>query len=137
MAGRTYRYLQSEPLFAFGHGLSYTTFNVSKQKAKVRDGKLIVTCTVENTGAREGTETVQVYLRRTADVEGPLKTLRGYQRVTLKPGEKKVVALQLTRDELETWDPQTNTMRVVPGQHEVMVGTSSAASQLKTLRVKL
>ena len=137
MAGRTYRYLQSEPLFAFGHGLSYTTFRLTKQKAKVSDGKLIVTCTVENTGQREGTETVQVYLRRTADAEGPLKTLRGYQRVTLKPGEKKTVALQLTRDELETWDPLTNTMRVVPGQHEVMVGTSSEQAQLKTLKVKL
>ncbi len=137
MAGRTYRYLQSEPLFAFGHGLSYTTFRVAKQKAKVKDGKLIVTCIVENTGQREGTETVQVYLRRTADTEGPLKALRGYKRVTLKPGEQKVVALQLTRDELETWDPQTNTMRVVPGQHEVMVGTSSEQARLKTLKVKL
>ncbi len=137
MTGRTYRYLQSEPLFAFGHGLSYTTFRLTRQKAKVSDGKLIVTCTIENTGQREGTETVQVYLRRTADAEGPQKTLRGFKRVSLKPGEKKVIALQLTRDELETWDAQTNTMRVVPGQHEVMIGTSSQQAQLKTLRVKL
>ena len=137
MAGRTYRYLKQEPLFPFGHGLSYTTFRVGKQKARVKDGMLIVTCTVENTGQREGTETVQVYLRRTADVEGPLKTLRGYKRVSLKPGEKKVVAITIGRDDLETWDVKTNTMRVVPGLHEVMVGTSSDSSLLKTLRVKI
>ena len=137
MANRTYRYMQGQPLFAFGHGLSYTTFNISKQRAKVRDGLLIVTCTVENTGNHEGTETVQVYLRREADNGGPLKALRGYKRVTLQPGEKQTVAITLTRDELETWDTQTNTMRVVPGRHEVMVGTSSNDPKMKHINVKL
>ncbi|MCR5680004.1 MAG: glycoside hydrolase family 3 C-terminal domain-containing protein [Prevotella sp.] len=133
MTGRTYRYFRGEPLYPFGYGLSYTSFNIGKPRFK--NGK--VTVSVENTGQREGTEVVQVYVRRPADVDGPAKSLRGYARVDLKPGEHKTVTIDMPRERFETWDAETNTMRVVPGKHELLVGTSSAECDLNTISVKI
>ena len=90
-----------------------------------------MTVSVKNTGKRAGTEVVQVYVRNPKDTEGPLKTLRAYQRVQLKAGESKVVSIPLPRNSFELWDAESNTMRVVPGQYEVMVGTSSQDKDLK------
>ena len=122
MKNRTYRYFTGEPLFPFGYGLSYTTFQIGKPAYK--NNKVQVN--VKNTGKREGTETVQVYIRNTADKEGPQKTLRAYSQVTLKPGEAKTVSIDMPRSSFEGWDAQTNTMRVLPGKYELMVGNSSA-----------
>ena len=134
MAGRTYRYFRGEPLFPFGYGLSYTTFDVSNQQVQVSaDGSAVVTAVVKNTGRREGTEIVQVYLRRPGDSDGPLKTLRGYARVTLQPGEQHTVSIALPRERFEWWDSETNTIRVLPGRYEVLVGTSSADRDLCVL----
>ena len=133
MRGRTYRYFSGEPLFPFGYGLSYTSFEYGKPV--YRNGKVSVS--VKNTGKREGLETVQVYIRRTADKEGPLKTLRAYQQVQLKPGESRTVTIALPRSSFETWDAQTNTMRIVPGQYELMVGSSSADKDLKKVATTL
>ena len=133
MQNRTYRYYKGDAVFPFGHGLSYTTFQTGKPVYK--NGRLTVS--VKNTGSREGTETVQVYLRRLADTEGPLKSLRAYQQVTLKPGEARTVAIDLPRSSFEGWDAQTNTMRVVPGQYQLMVGNSSADDVLQKLTVNI
>ena len=72
-----------------------------------------------------------------ADKEGPLKTLRGYQRITLKPGEAKTVTIELPRERFETWDAKTNTMCVVPGKYELMLGTSSADKDLQKIQVSI
>ena len=131
MKGRTYRYFQGEALFPFGYGLSYTTFDISKPqyiKNKVR-------VKVKNTGMVDGTEVVQVYIRNLADKKGPLKTLRAYQRVTLKAGETKTVDIDLPRSRFEGWDVQSNSIRVVPGRYELMVGSSSADKDLKRILV--
>jgi beta-glucosidase len=133
MKGRTYRYYQGQPTFAFGHGLSYTTFEMGKPVYK--NGQ--VSLTVKNTGNREGTETVQVYLRRTADIEGPLKSLRAYKQVRLKAGQQQMVTIPLPRQQFENWDTQTNTMRVVPGRYELMVGNSSDDRSLQKLTVNI
>ena len=133
MKNRTYRYFQGEPLFPFGYGLSYTTFDISKPQYK--NDKVSVT--VKNTGKKDGTEVVQVYMRNTADTEGPLKTLRAYQRVTLKAGESKTVDIDFPRERFEGWDVKTNTIRVVPGQYELMVGSSSADKDLQKLVVSV
>jgi beta-glucosidase len=127
MAGRTYRYFKGDVHYPFGYGMSYTTFQTSKPV--YRNGKVSVS--VKNTGKRAGTEVVQVYVRNPKDTEGPLKTLRAYQRVQLKAGESKVVSISLPRNSFELWDAESNTMRVVPGQYEVMVGTSSQDKDLK------
>lgn len=133
MKNRTYRYFKGEPAFVFGHGLSYTTFSYDKPKYK--NGKL--TFTLTNTGKKAGTEVAQVYMKRLADTDGPIKSLRGYQRVTLQPGESRTVTISLPRESFEGWDAQTNTMRVVGGKYELMVGGSSADDQLQKLTVKI
>lgn len=133
MANRTYRYFKGEPLWAFGYGLSYTSFAFGKPKYK--NGKL--TIKVRNSGQRAGDEVVQVYLRRIADTDGPQKTLRAFQRISLKAGEAKHVTISLPRESFEVWDETTRTMRVVPGEYEVMVGSSSRDIDLQKIRVKI
>lgn len=133
MTGRTYRYFQGQPLFPFGFGLSYTTFSTSKPVYK--NGKLQVK--VSNTGSRHGLETVQVYIRRVADTEGPLKSLRAYRQVELAPGETKTIDIPLPRNSFEGWDASNNTIRVVPGKYEVMVGHSSADKDLQKILVSI
>ena len=137
MKGRTYRYMKEEPLFPFGFGLSYTRFNVSAAQMSQENGTVTLSIPVENVGKREGSEVIQVYLRRSGDTEGPNKTLRGFARVSLKPGQQQTVTVTLGRDELETFDPSTNEMRVLPGQYEILYGTSSADRDLKCVDLKL
>ena len=133
MKNRTYRYFQGEALFPFGYGLSYTTFDISKPVYKNNK----VQFTIKNTGNVDGTEVVQVYVRNLADKEGPIKTLRAYQRVTLKAGGAQMVAIDFPRERFEGWDAKTNTMRVVPGKYEIMLGSSSADNDLKRITVNI
>jgi len=126
MKGRTYRYFD-DALFPFGYGLSYTTFALGEPA--VQSDR--ITLSVTNTGRRNGTEVVQAYIRNLQDAEGPLKSLRAFQRVDLKAGQTQTITLPLTRSSFEFWDPETNTMRVKPGQYEVLVGTSSSDKDLK------
>lgn len=133
MEGRTYRYLREAPLFPFGYGLSYTTYKYGKPR--YADG--VVTVEVRNTGKVAGTEIVQLYLRRQGDAKGPNKTLRGYERVTLAPGEKRMVSIPLSGQQLETWDEESGRMRVMPGRYDVMVGPSSRDNELKTITITI
>ena len=133
MEGRTYRYLREEPLFPFGHGLSYTKYKYGK--ARYADG--VVTVDVRNTGKMAGTEIVQLYLRRPADEKGPNKSLRGYVRVTLQPGEKQTVSIPMDEKCFETWDEASGSMRVIPGRYEVMVGPSSRDKDLQTINLSI
>ncbi|WP_288276322.1 xylan 1,4-beta-xylosidase [uncultured Prevotella sp.] len=137
MKNRTYRYFTGEPLFPFGHGLSYTTFAFSKPGVKVNDKSVTVTTKVKNTGKLDGTETVQIYFRRTADTEGPQKTLCGYQQVGLKAGEERTVTMTIPRKNLESWDAKSNTMHFIPGQYQLMIGSSSADANLLKINTKL
>ena len=133
MKNRTYRYYTGEVLFPFGYGLSYTQFEIGKPVYK--NNKVRVS--VKNVGDKAGIETVQVYLRNTNDPDGPLKSLRAYQQVSLNPGEAKTVTIDLPRQRFEGWDTKTNTMRVVPGRYELMVGNSSADRDLKKIIVSI
>lgn len=133
MEGRTYRYLREAPLFHFGYGLSYTDFDISKPS--YRNGK--VTVKVTNKGKMAGTEVVQVYIRRPDDPKGPNKTLRAYQRVYLQPGETRTVEIDMPRDRFETWDEVQGHMRVIGGKYELMAGSSSDNTKLKTIKVKI
>ena len=140
MKGRTYRYFD-DALFPFGYGLSYTTFEVSpvNSDAFVVNDKddVKVNVKVKNTGRRDGAEVVQVYIRNLQDAEGPLKSLRAFQRVDVKAGQSQTVTLSLNRQSFEFWDAETNTMRVKPGQYEILVGTSSSNKDLKKQIVKI
>ena len=133
MKGRTYRYF-NDPLFAFGYGLSYTNFEIGEAKMQ---GKESITIPVTNVGNRAGTETVQVYIRNLSDAEGPLKSLRAFQRVDVKKGETVNVTLKLDEKSFEFWDPETNTMRTKPGKYEILYGNSSMDKDLKKMTITL
>ena len=133
MRNRTYRYFKGEPLFPFGFGLSYTQFAIDNPVYKNNSLQL----SVKNTGKADGLETVQVYIRRLDDKAGPLKTLRAYQQVELAADQSKTISIPMPRKSFELWDANTNTMRVVPGKYEIMVGSSSADRDLKTIIVDI
>ena len=136
MRGRTYRYF-SDPLFAFGYGLSYTTFRFGRALAVAADGGYRLSVPLTNTGTRPGEEVVQVYIRRVADANGPLKSLRAFRRVALKAGESTTVEIPLSRKSFECFDESTNTMRTLPGDYELMYGNSSRPKDLQTLTVSV
>lgn len=145
MKNRTYRYFKGEPLFPFGYGLSYTSFEYGKptlmqvkskkRVSKASDYRLMFS--LQNTGKREGTEVAQVYIKRMDDVDGPIKSLKAFKRVSLKAGERQMVSIDLPRKSFEGWDAQTNTIRVVPGTYQVFVGGSSADAAKTKIEVKI
>lgn len=138
MSNRTYRYFRGEPLYPFGYGLSYTTFQYKKGKAVwQKDGSVRLSFRLKNTGKRAGTEIAQVYIRRAEDVNGPVKTLRDFRRVTLQPGETQTVSFVMQPDQFETFDEAAHTMRVMPGKYTLMYGGSSAEHSLKTIHIDL
>lgn len=128
MEGRTYRYFQGEPLFAFGHGLSYTKFEFDSlhidRSAVKAGGSVAVSLDVTNTGDRTGDEVVQLYVRhRDATVTRPVKELKGFKRITLQPGERKAVTFTLYTHQLGIYDEAMQFV-VQPGLVEVMVGNA-------------
>jgi beta-glucosidase len=132
MQGRTYRYFAGEPLYAFGHGLSYTRFGYSglrlDRASAGADQSVRVTVTVTNQGQRAGDEVVQLYLRPLASAHGRvLKALRGFERVALQPGQSRELTFTvLPQRDLRRYDEQAGTYVVEPGAYEVQVGASSA-----------
>jgi beta-glucosidase len=129
MEGRTYRYFHGEPLYPFGHGLSYTTFAASDLRihpAKVtHGGQIAVSVSVTNTGDRAGDEVVQLYIRHPdATVPRPSKELRDFKRAHLEPGEYKAVTFMLHTHQLGYYDGEGH-YAVHPGVVEVLIGTSS------------
>ncbi len=136
MKGRTYRYF-TDALYPFGYGLSYTTFEIGEPSNSVNGDLVTVTVPVKNTGTKNGTEIVQLYVRNLQDPDGPLKSLRAFQRVDVKAGQTVNATLTLDRQRFEFWDPETNTMRVKPGRYELLVGTSSADKDLKRMEVEV
>ena len=137
MKGRTYRYMQQQPLFPFGHGLSYTTFTYGEadlSKNTIGDGGTVtLTIPVSNAGQRDGDEVVQVYLRCMADKEGPHYTLRAFKRVHIPAGETKQVTIPLTCESFEWFDTATNTVHPLKGTYELLYGGSSDKNKLKTI----
>jgi beta-glucosidase len=132
MKGRTYRYF-NDPLFAFGYGQSYTTFEVKNGKIEKKGKNYELTADVANTGKRDGTEVVQVYIRDLSDPDGPLKSLRAFQRVEVKAGQTAQVTLELTSKSFEFFDPETNTVHPKFGKFEVLYGNSSQDKDLKKI----
>jgi beta-glucosidase len=141
MRGRTYRFFEGQPLYPFGHGLSYTTFAyrdlVADADTLAPGDTLTVTVDVTNSGSRAGDEVVQLYVQHLdASVERPLKELKGYARISLQPNETRTVAFTLGGPELARWDPSLHGWTVDDGRVRIMVGASSGDVRLeKTLTV--
>ncbi len=140
MKGRTYRFM-SDPLFPFGFGLSYTTFSVGEamlNKTTIQRSETIeLTVPVLNTGKRAGTEIVQVYVRKVNDTDGPLKTLRGFQRVDVAAGKTAQAVISLTYSSFEFFDKASHRMAVTEGEYEILYGTSSDNNDLKSFTVTI
>ena len=134
MDGRTYRFFEGKPLYPFGHGLSYTDFKLGKGKVVTSsDGSKEFVVSVKNTGKRDGDNVIQLYISRPDDAEGPLKTLRGFSRVSLKAGEKKTVRIPVDDETFLWWNPETGRMDPMPGDYILHYGDSSADDHLKTI----
>jgi len=137
MKNRTYRYFTGQPQYAFGYGLSYTSFNIGKGRlssaSMQKDGRVTLTVPVTNTGKREGTETVQVYVKSLDDSGAPIKSLKGFQKVSVKAGETQTVAVTLDGEAFEYYDEAIDELSVRPGRYEILYGTSSRDGDLQTL----
>ena len=134
--GFTYMYINGSPLFPFGHGLSYTEFKYSGMKISSKkineNGQVTISVKVKNIGPIEGDEVVQLYIHDVASsVKRPSKELRGFERISLKPGEKKTVTLTVPGEKLSFYDEKTHMFIVEPGTFDVLVGSSSEDIRLK------
>jgi len=128
--GFTYMYVNGEPLFPFGHGLSYTTFDYGQITLSAdqigADGKVTVSIPVKNTGHRPGDEVVQLYVHQVnPSVKRPTKELRGFDRISLAPGESKTVTFTLPAEKLAFYDLNTHAFLVEQGAYDLMIGSSS------------
>jgi beta-glucosidase len=122
-------------LFSFGHGLSYTTFEYGKVRADktqmAQDGKITFTVSIKNTGKREGAEVAQLYISDLkSSVPRPVKELKGFEKINLKPGEQKEVSFTIDKSALSFFDAATHQWIAEPGEFEALVGASS--SDIKT-----
>ena len=126
-----YRWFDSknlEPLFPFGQGLSYTTFEYSDLKLSDpdSDGNITATATIKNTGKVAGAEVVQLYVQPpAANVPRPVRELKGFTRLDIQPGESKTATITFSRDDLAYWDPAAKKWTVTPGGYVIAVGGSS------------
>ena len=136
MENRTYRYFRGVPQYAFGYGLSYTTFEVGKGKISKKsidaDGSVTITVPVTNTGDREGTETIQVYVKALDYNEASIKDLKGFKKINLKPGETGKVEIELTGESFMYYDPSIDELSTKAGRYQILYGTSSLEKDLQS-----
>ena len=137
MKNRTYRYFTGEPQYPFGYGLSYTTFNVGNAmistKSMKKDGKVTLTIPVTNTGMREGTETIQVYVKALEDAGAPIKSLKGFQKLSLHAGETQTATITLDGEAFEYYDELIDELSTKAGRYQILYGTSSQDKDLKSI----
>jgi len=137
MARRGYLFDDISPLYAFGYGLSYTSFEIERvhlaKKFIPRDGATRVSADLTNTGARTGSEVVQMYIRdRFSSVTRPVKELKGFRRVFLDSGQTVTVEFEITPELLAFYDVRMKRV-VEPGEFEIMIGNSSRDTDLQTV----
>ena len=140
MKNRTYRYFTGQPQYAFGYGLSYTSFSLGNGKLSAKTAKAdsakpfcVVTVPVTNTGKCEGTETVQVYVKALDDPGAPIKALKGFKKLSLKPGETQLAVISLDAEAFEYYNEAIDELSVKPGRYQILYGTSSRYQDLQSL----
>lgn len=143
--GRTYMYLKDKPLYSFGYGLSYTSFKYGPVKVSAntlpKDGEVTCTVDITNTGARDGDEVAQMYVRhlgtdKPGGVDWPIEELKGFERVAIPHGQTRSVVFTLKAKDLAYWDEAANVWKIEAEPVEIQVGGSSAdVAGAKTIRV--
>ena len=135
MSNRTYRYFNGQPLYAFGHGLSYTKFDFSRGKGSNTisvEGTVKISFTVKNSGNRDGDEVPQIYFRHiNSSVPQPKLALCGFERVHVKRGESATVSMEIPAERLRFWDTEKKQYVIEPGQYEFLIGEASDDVRLK------
>ncbi|MCB0572583.1 MAG: glycoside hydrolase family 3 C-terminal domain-containing protein [Phaeodactylibacter sp.] len=134
--GRTYMYSRQQPLFPFGHGLSYTSFEyagIQTSHSAIRDGDVVeVAMNVKNTGAFDSDEVVQLYVSfPDSKVERPMKALKGFRRIHIHAGESRPVTIPLDSNELKYWDEAQHAFVLEPGRVQLLIGASSEDIRLR------
>lgn len=141
MENRTYRYFHGQPLYAFGYGMSYTTFDYGKAKlsksSMKTNGKVTITIPVTNTGAREGEEIVQVYVKALDYADAPLKSLKGFKKLKLAPGQTSNAVIELDAESFEYYDPSIDELSTRTGRYQILYGSSSLDKDLKSMDFKV
>ncbi|WP_144280959.1 beta-glucosidase [Chryseobacterium echinoideorum] len=141
MEGRTYRYMTEKPLYAFGHGLSYSKFiygNAKLNKNTIHSNENItITIPVTNTSERDGEEVVQVYVKRNNDSSAPVKTLRAFERVLIKSKETKNIQLTISKDSFTFYDEKVDDLTPKAGDYTIFYGGTSDESGLKSIQMKV
>jgi len=135
--GRTYMYFKGQPLYPFGYGLSYTTFEYSNLKTSADSlgakDSITVNVDVKNTGDRAGEEVVQMYVKYlNPSADRPIQQLAGFKRIPLQPGETKTVSIPLKGEQLSYWDPDKKLFAVENSKVQILIGSSSADIKLDT-----
>jgi beta-glucosidase len=137
MENRTYRYFRGQPQYAFGYGLSYTTFGYGKGKlsknAMKANGNVTLTVPVTNTGKVAGDEVVQVYVKALDYPDAPIKSLRGFQKLSLQPGQTANAVITLDGEAFEYYDPSIDELSTRPGRYQILYGSSSREADLQSL----
>ena len=137
MDNRTYRYFRGQAQYAFGYGLSYTTFSVGQAKLSAKsmkkNGKVTLTVPVTNTGKRTGNEVVQVYVKALDYPEASIKDLRGFQKIELAAGQTGKATITLDGEAFQYYDASIDELSTRPGRYQMLYGTSSLDKDLKAL----
>jgi len=137
MQNRTYRYFKGQPLYAFGYGLSYTTFSYGDAKTAGKAQNMTLTVPVTNTGSRDGDEVIQVYVKSLDYSDAPIKSLAGFARENIPAGQTKTVKVELGKDAFSFYDEKTDGLKFRPGRYRILYGGSSLDKDLKSIEVTL
>ncbi len=141
MKGRTYRYMTEDPLYAFGHGLSYSKFaygNAKLSKNSINSNeKITITIPVTNISERDGEEVVQIYVKRNNDPLAPVKTLRAFEKKLIKSKETKNIQLNISEESFKFYDEKADDLVSKSGDYTIFYGGTSKNSDLKSIQLKV
>ena len=137
MENRTYRYFKGQPLYPFGYGLSYTTFSYGEGKVAGKPNAMTLTVPVTNTGAKDGDEVIQVYVKALDNPDAPIKSLKGFKRVNIAAGATETVTVQLSDEAFYFYDAAKDGLNLKHGKYQILYGGSSLDKDLQSIDVQI